>query len=96
MSVSLSSYTKDELPQVLHSLKQYKKMLKEMGKRASTYFFTDANKNFRAEYDPTMDIALVEAYVIAAFAKHFDIKLTKEDIRFFPHPDLVSGARIFA
>lgn len=71
-------------------------MLKEMGKRASVYFFTDATKNFRAEYDATMDISLVQSYVIAAFSQHFGAKLVKEDIKFLANPTLVSGARIFA
>lgn len=96
MSVSLSSYSKDELPEVLRSLKHYKKMLKEMGGRATLYFFTDSAKNYRAEYDATMDISLAQSYVIAAFEKHFDAKITKEDIKFTTNPALVSGARIFA
>lgn len=96
MSVPLSSYSKDELPQVLHSLKQYKRMLKEMGKRASTYFFAGNTKNYRAEYDATMDISLVESYVIASFEKHFGVQLTKSDIKFLANPALISGARIFA
>lgn len=96
MTVSLSSYSKDELPKVLQSLKQYKKMLKEMGGRASVYFFTAKDKNYRAEYDTTMDITLVELYVVAAFDKQFGLKVAKEDIRFIPNSALVSGARIFA
>lgn len=96
MSVSLSSFSKTELPEVLRSLKSYKKMLKEMGGRASVYFFTDVKKNYRAEYDATMDMSLVESYVLAAFQKHFDVQLTKEDIRFTANTSLISGARIFA
>lgn len=95
MSVSLSPYSRDELPKILHSLKEYKKMLKEVGGRADVYFFTPAEKNFRAEYDPTMDISLVESYVLAAFASYFGQKLTKEDIKFSPNPALISGARLF-
>lgn len=96
MSVSLSSYSKDELPKVLSSLKQYKKMLKEMGGRASTYFFADSTKNYRAEYDATMDATLAESYIIAAFEKHFGIKVTPADIKITKNSSLVSGARIFS
>lgn len=71
MSISLSSYSKDELPKILSSLKQYKKMLKEMGDRASMYFLTDSSVNYRVEYDATMEKTLVESYVLAAFEKHF-------------------------
>lgn len=96
MSVSLSSYSKTELPQVLHSLKTYKKMLKEMGSRATQYFFTDMSQSYRAEYDPTMESSLVESYVLAAFQKYFDLTLTLADIRLEPNTSLVSGVRVFA
>jgi len=96
MPVSLSPYSKDELPRVLSSLKQYKKMLKEMGGRASTYFFIPKERNFRAEYDASMDVTLVESYIVAAFDKHFGIKATPADIRLIKNPTLISGARIFA
>lgn len=96
MSLSLSSYSKEELPKVLKSLKEYKKMLKEMWARATLYFFTDASKNYRAEYSETMDINLAESYIIAAFDKHFWVKLTRDDINFTVNPTLVSGARIFS
>lgn len=96
MTTSLSSLSNSEIPEVLLSLKSYRKMLKEMGARASVYFFTPVGKNYRAEYDPTMDMALVENYVLAAFQKNFDVKLTLSDIRLAPNTTLVSGARIFS
>ena len=96
MSASISSYSKTELPEVLSSLKTYKKMLKEMGSRASKYFFTDMTKSYRVEYDPTMESSLVESYVLAAFAKYFDLSLTLSDIRLDPNASLVSGVRVFA
>ena len=96
MSVSLSSYSKTELPEVLASLKAYKKMLKEMGSRAGKYFFTDMSKSYRAEYDPTMESSLVESYVIAAYSKYFDLSLSIADVQVEPNPSLVSGVRVFA
>jgi hypothetical protein len=96
MSALVSTYSRDELPQILRSLKQYKKMLREMGSRASVAFFIPKDKNFRVEYDPTMDKDMVIAYTIAAFDTYFSQKLTALDIRFHENPALISGARIFA
>lgn len=96
MTTSLSSLSKSEIPEVLLALKSYRKMLKEMGTRASTFFFTPVGKNYRAEYDSTMDIALVEEYVLSAFQKNFGVQVTAADVRMTPNSTLVSGARIFA
>lgn len=96
MSVSLSPYSRDELSGLLRSLKQYKKMLREMGSRASTAFFIPKDKNFRVEYDPTMDMDMVTSYAIAAFDTYFSQKLTPTDIRFQENTSLISGARIFS
>jgi hypothetical protein len=96
MSASLSSIPAPELPHVLHALKSYRKMLKEMWDRASSYFFTDMSRNYRAQYDPSMDMALVESYVLATFASQFALTLSVSDIAFSPNTSLVSGVRVFA
>lgn len=71
MSVSLAAFSKKELPETLRSLKQYKKMLKEMGNRATMYFSSDMEKNYRSEYDPKMEKSLVESYALSAFQQYF-------------------------
>ena len=67
-----------------------------MGGRASSYFFVAKDKNYRAEYDATMDSELALSYIIAAFDKHFGVSLQKDDIKCAKNPALVSGARIFS
>ena len=57
MSASISSYSKTELPEVLSSLKTYKKMLKEMGSRASKYFFTDMTKSYAKYFDLSLTLS---------------------------------------
>lgn len=89
MSLSLSSYSRDTLEQVLHIAKLYKISLKQIGKRASLLDPHDLPEALaRIEYAPGIEKKTLEKYAEACLAYSFPLYQSKNSPLFVENPAL--------
>lgn len=95
-NIDLSSYSKEELIDVLRILKNYRTSLKQIGSRAEIIDFRNPkNKNFRIEYTSSSDKNFVEKFVDVACKKYFPDAWSDSKKEFVVNDKIIWGVRIF-
>jgi hypothetical protein len=94
---TLSSYSREQLTDVLRILKAYKIGLVQIGHRAH---LTDPQAvqgvRVRIEYPSGATLEDIRSFAMASMGTHFGIAKIPEDIVFVETPVLIGGIRIFA
>lgn len=96
-TATLSSYSREQLSDILRILKLYKTSLVQIGHRAR---LIDPKSNpeisVRIEYPTGASLEDIKSFAVAGLGKFFGIKKIPEDIVFVEVPSLIWGIRIFA
>jgi hypothetical protein len=96
-TATLSSYSREELSDILRILKLYKTSLVQIGHRARLIDPKTSNEiSVRIEYPTGASLDDIRSFAVASLGKFFDIKKIPEDIVFVEAPSLIGGIRIFA
>jgi hypothetical protein len=94
---TLSSYSREQLSDVLRILKAYKTGLVQIGHRA---YLVDPKENLsirvRVEYPLGASLDDIRSFAETSMRVHFGIEKLPEDIVFVETPALIGGIRIFA
>ncbi len=94
---TLSSYSREQLSDVLRILKAYKTGLVQIGHRA---YLVDPKENLsirvRVEYPLGASLEYIRSFAERSMWVHFGIEKLPEDIVFVETPVLIGGIRIFA
>ena len=89
-TATLSSYTRQQLSDVLRILKLYKTSLVQIGHRARLIDPKATNEVLvRVEYPSGALLADIRSFAVASLGKFFDIKKIPEDIVFVESPSLI-------
>ena len=94
---TLSSYSREQLSDVLRILKAYKTGLVQIGHRA---YLADPKETMsvrvRVEYPVGASLEDIRSFAGVSVREHFAIETIPEDIVFVETPALIGGIRIFA
>jgi hypothetical protein len=97
MSLALSSYSREQLSDILRILKLYKNGLVQIGHRA---YLQDPKEKavvrVRVEYPVTANRSDIEIFVQGQISSLFGITKVPTDIVFAESSSLIGGIRIFA
>lgn len=97
MSLALSSYSREQLSDVLRILKLYKNGLVQIGRRAHLQDPKEkAVVRVRVEYPATAVLSDIQAFTAKQLSGLFGITKTPSDIVFVESSSLIGGVRIFA
>jgi hypothetical protein len=87
---TLSSYSREELSDVLRILKLYKTSLVQIGHRARLIDPKVTNEvSVRIEYPSGAALEDIRTFAVASLGKFFEIKKTPKDIVFVESPSLI-------
>ncbi len=93
----LSSYSREQLTDVLRILKSYKTGLVQIGHRA---YLVDPKETMsvrvRVEYPVGASLEDIRSFAGSSMREHFGLETIPEDIVFVETPALIGGIRIFA
>ncbi|MBC7503444.1 hypothetical protein H7169_00535 [Candidatus Gracilibacteria bacterium] len=94
---TLSSYSREQLSDILRILKAYKTGLVQIGHRA---YLVDPKETMsvrvRVEYPTGASTEDIRSFALSSMREHFGIIEIPEDIVFVETPALIGGIRIFA
>jgi hypothetical protein len=94
---TLSSYSREQLSDVLRILKAYKTGLVQIGHRAYLVDPKEAmSVRVRVEYPIGASLEDIRSFAGASMREHFGLEKVPEDIVFVETPALIGGIRIFA
>ena len=94
---TLSSYSREQLSDILRILKAYKTGLVQIGHRAHlTDPLSATVVRVRVEYPTGASIEDIRSFAWASLREHFSIETIPTDIVFVEIPSLIGGIRIFA
>jgi hypothetical protein len=97
MSLALSSYSREQLSDILRILKLYKNGLVQIGRRAHLQDPKEkAVVRVRVEYPTTANRSDIEKFVQGQLSSLFGIAKVPADIVFVESSSLIGGVRIFA
>ncbi len=89
-TATLSSYTREQLSDILRILKLYKTSLVQIGHRARLMDPKESNDVLvRVEYPSGAALADIRSFAVASLGSYFDIKKIPEDIVFVESPSLI-------
>ena len=89
-TATLSSYTREQLSDVLRILKLYKTSLMQIGHRARLIDPKASNDVLvRVEYPSGALLADIRSFAVASLGKFYDNKKIPEDIVFVESPSLI-------
>lgn len=95
-SVNLSSYSREQLTDILRILKLYKTSYAQIGRRARMIDpRIPALPVIRVEYPTDASLDEIRPFAEKSLAQFFDIKKPTEPIAFEPKQNIVGGVRIF-
>ncbi|NRH20710.1 hypothetical protein HOO68_01555 [Candidatus Gracilibacteria bacterium] len=96
-TATLSTYSREQLSDILRILKLYKTSLVQIGHRAR---LIDPKNNpdvsVRIEYPTGAALEDIRSFAVAGLDQFFGIKKIPEDVVFAEVPSLIGGIRIFA
>lgn len=94
---TLSSYSREQLSEVLRILKAYKTGLVQIGHRAR---LIDSKESevlaVRVEYPSGVSLVDIQAFAVGSLKEYFSLVKKSEDIVFVEVPSLIGGIKIFA
>ncbi len=94
---TLSSYSREQLSDVLRILKAYKTGLVQIGHRAHLADpLSDTVIRVRVEYPTGASTEDIRSFAMSSMREYFGIEKIPEDIVFVETPALIGGIRIFA
>ena len=94
---TLSSYSREQLSDVLRILKAYKTGLVQIGHRAHlTDPLSATVVRVRVEYPTGASTEDIRSFAMSSMREYFGIEKIPEDIVFVETPALIGGIRIFA
>ena len=94
---TLSSYSREQLSDVLRILKSYKTGLVQIGHRARLIDSKESEMvAVRVEYPVGALLLDIETFAIASLKEYFSLVRKSEDIVFVEAPSLIGGIKIFA
>ncbi len=96
-TATLSSYSREQLSDVLRIIKLYKTSLVQIGHRARLIDpQIDNEVRVRVEYPSGASLEDIRSFAVASLGNFFDLKKIPKDISFVEIPSLIGGIRIFA